>query len=342
MEIIHTEPRESEEAAEIVRGLGWLLHNDQLEAGSFAGMCDTALGAGAHSTADNSTARFVSHGEVPVGMIALGIVGPGANAAKFCGRRITPDAIYVLTHGDEGVLYAPANHLFTISCVSHEALDRALQTLAQTPISRFSHTGSLPVPAVFMPPLRRVLDEACMPSPLPDHVLVERAISALCLILTAAGPMPRTSLAARNHQRYVRKVRAYLCDHPGESPGLETLCRVTGVGARTLETAFREVIGLSPLQFSKVRRLNAARHVLANADPEEASVKSVATSHGFFHLGRFARDYKSLFGESPSVTLAASTLSSMLLMPHGKPLGVERISSAGIQVRTGLPAYPAH
>ena len=63
-------------------------------------------------------------------------------------------------------------------------------------------------------------------------------------------------------------------------------------------------IGLSPLQFNKVRRLNAARHVLANADPEEASVKSVATSHGFFHLGRFARDYKSLFGESPSMTLA--------------------------------------
>jgi AraC family transcriptional regulator, ethanolamine operon transcriptional activator len=69
--------------------------------------------------------------------------------------------------------------------------------------------------------------------------------------------MPRTSLAARNHQRYVRKARTYLCDHPGESPGLETLCRVTGVGARTLETAFREVIGLSPLQFSKVRRLNS-------------------------------------------------------------------------------------
>ena len=28
-----------------------------------------------------------------------------------------------------------------------------------------------------------------MPSPLPDHVLVEHAISALCLVLTAAGPM---------------------------------------------------------------------------------------------------------------------------------------------------------
>ena len=146
MQIIHTEPRESEEAAEIVRGLGWPLHNDQLEAGSFAGMCDTALGAGAQFHRRQFNRTVCVHGEVPVGMIALGIVGPG-NAAKFCGRRITQDTIYVLTHGDEGVLYAPANHLFTISCVSHEALDRALQTLAQTPISRFSHTGSLPVPA---------------------------------------------------------------------------------------------------------------------------------------------------------------------------------------------------
>ena len=33
-------------------------------------------------------------------------------------------------------------------------------------------------------------------------------------------------------------------------------------------------------------------------------VTSLCLSLGFFHLGRFARDYKSLFGESPSMTLA--------------------------------------
>ena len=103
MQIIHTEPRESEEAAEIVRGLGWPLHNDQLEAGSFAGICDTTIGAGAQFHRRQFNRTICVHGELPVGMIALGIVGPGANAAKFCGRRITPDAIYVLTHGDGGV-----------------------------------------------------------------------------------------------------------------------------------------------------------------------------------------------------------------------------------------------
>jgi transcriptional regulator GlxA family with amidase domain len=32
-------------------------------------------------------------------------------------------------------------------------------------------------------------------------------------------------------------------------------------------------------------------------------VTRVAMDCGFFHLGRFARDYRQAFGESPSVTL---------------------------------------
>ena len=116
-------------------------------------------------------------------------------------------------------------------------------------------------------------------------------------------PAPPSCLASRNAWRYVRRVRAYLSDHPGEAPGLEALCRITGVRARTLETSFREVTGLSPMKFLRVRRLNAGRHTLATGDPDEISVKSVAMSQGFWHLGRFARDYKLLFGENPSATL---------------------------------------
>jgi AraC family transcriptional regulator, ethanolamine operon transcriptional activator len=33
-------------------------------------------------------------------------------------------------------------------------------------------------------------------------------------------------------------------------------------------------------------------------------VKAVALSHGFWHLGQFAHDYRVAFGEAPSETLA--------------------------------------
>jgi AraC family transcriptional regulator, ethanolamine operon transcriptional activator len=49
-------------------------------------------------------------------------------------------------------------------------------------------------------------------------------------------------------------------------------------------------------------RLTAARRALQ--DPSATtSVTDVALQRGFFHLGRFAHDYRELFGESPSETL---------------------------------------
>ena len=35
-------------------------------------------------------------------------------------------------------------------------------------------------------------------------------------------------------------------------------------------------------------------------------VKSVALAHGFWQLGNFAHDYRAMFGELPSETLAAA------------------------------------
>ena len=150
MQIIHAEPRESEEAAEIVRGLGWLLHNDQLEAGSFAGMCDTALGAGAQFHRRQFNRTVCVHGEVPVGMIALGIVGPGANAAKFCGRRITPDAIYVLTHEMKACCMRPQ-----IICSRFPA------SRTKPLIAHCKHSHKLPSAASCIPARCRCLRSSC-------------------------------------------------------------------------------------------------------------------------------------------------------------------------------------
>ena len=104
-------------------------------------------------------------------MIALGIVGPGANAAKFCGRRITPDAILLVKRMEmKACCMRPQIICSRFAASRTKPLIAHCKRSAQTSISRFSHTGSLPVPAAFMPRYSRVLDEACIPSPLPDHV----------------------------------------------------------------------------------------------------------------------------------------------------------------------------
>lgn len=84
---------------------------------------------------------------------------------------------------------------------------------------------------------------------------------------------------------------------------IEELAAETGVSQRTLEYAFRDALDVTPVRYVLVHRLNGARRELGAADPAETSVTAIASRWGFTELGRFAVEYKKLFGESPSETL---------------------------------------
>ena len=59
--------------------------------------------------------------------------------------------------------------------------------------------------------------------------------------------------------------------------------------------------------FLKTVRLQRAQADLLAADPTQISVTEIATKWDFFHLGRFAGDYRKAFGETPSMTLKRNT-----------------------------------
>jgi len=52
-----------------------------------------------------------------------------------------------------------------------------------------------------------------------------------------------------------------------------------------------------------LRRMHPARRALRTGAPARTTVTEIATQSGFWQFGRFAGEYKSLFGETPSVTL---------------------------------------
>ena len=103
----------------------------------------------------------------------------------------------------------------------------------------------------------------------------------------------------------VRRAQEYLRAHGHTPVYLLELCEATGVGERTLRAAFLEQCGMGPMRFLKLRRLHLVRQALRDASPTATAVKKVALDNGFWDLGRFAVEYRQLFGESPSKTLRA-------------------------------------
>ncbi len=138
---------------------------------------------------------------------------------------------------------------------------------------------------------------------------VERELlTRLALVIERAGPA-----SGNNHQpqkvrmSVLRNAREFLDARAHTPVYLAELCGAVGVPERTLRDTFQTMLGVSPLKYLQLRRMRQARATLQQADKGSHSVKSIALDNGFWELGRFAVEYKRLFGESPSETLAASS-----------------------------------
>ena len=85
---------------------------------------------------------------------------------------------------------------------------------------------------------------------------------------------------------------------------LQALCDVSGVSERRLRDAFYECFGVSPTVLLRVLALHAVRRALMDNPTTRGAVTRAAADFGFWHLSRFASQYRSVFGESPSETVA--------------------------------------
>ncbi|MFG1914780.1 helix-turn-helix transcriptional regulator [Micromonospora sp. NPDC048898] len=110
-----------------------------------------------------------------------------------------------------------------------------------------------------------------------------------------AGPPP-------NPGRLVRRACALIADHHAEALTVGDVAEALRVSVRTLQDCFRRELRTTPTAYLRSCRLDAAQRSLRAAEPG-VSVTTVALRHGFVHLGRFATEHRSRFGESPAETL---------------------------------------
>ncbi len=107
----------------------------------------------------------------------------------------------------------------------------------------------------------------------------------------------------QSYSQIVRACEDFTLHLDGRRPYLSELCATANVSERTLQYAFHDIMGMSPLTYLHRLRLHRARNELRNEKKGSTTITDVAMNWGFWHFGEFSRAYKNCFGEVPSATL---------------------------------------
>jgi len=131
------------------------------------------------------------------------------------------------------------------------------------------------------------------------HALIGAMVDCL-------GPVHQSEdrSALRQHAAIMRRFHGAIERRLDQPLYIPELCVEIGTSERTLRVCCQEQLGMSPKRYLLMRRMHLAHRALRDSAAADATVTEIATRFGFWQFGRFAGEFKSLFGEVPSAVLA--------------------------------------
>lgn len=291
----------------------WDQRFDQLGAGAFQGRLWFADFADVQLFDVEVNRTFRCRGARPPETFTFSPVVPANAGAVWRGRSLRPGMINVLGPETETDHRTSDDYRLTSLIVGRDLLQRVARSLIGVEIEDLI----CPERPVAVDPAATVALASCVqavglsaPGPLPGaqtpaQPLIDpiELVSDLVRILAAGRIVDPLRTTHPQRRRVVCEAEEFMRAHPDENLRILQLCELTNVSERTLHYAFLEVTGLSPKDYLKALKLNAARRALRESDPGYGRVAEVARRLGFHRPGNFAADYRRLFGELPTATL---------------------------------------
>jgi AraC-like DNA-binding protein len=134
-----------------------------------------------------------------------------------------------------------------------------------------------------------------------------------CWLAALMSALPRASAPSSTGARLVSETENYMDAADGRPVHISELCSALKVSRRSLHRAFANTLGIGPAAYLRRRRLSAIHSVLRRSDPATVSIGDLAFEYGFPDTGRFATYYRAFFGETPSETVRARSMSKRSL-----------------------------
>jgi AraC family ethanolamine operon transcriptional activator len=273
----------------------------------------------------STNARMRVRTKVHDGLLAYSVFGPQAEGT-LNGLPIRPNRMLAAEPGSKAELVVEAGYesvailLSPAVLVSHvigrqrEDTDRApsgiemLQTKEITACGLFAWGKRLANTAAHHPELFNDGKELRV---LVQTELLEMLLAALDTTTTPQHTRSQLTRQARN--RIVKLAEEYALVHLEDRLYVTDLCVASGVSERTLQYAFQEIMGMSPVAYLTRLRLHQVRKALRMETWGSTTVSDLALRWGFWHFGEFSRAYKDCFGELPSETLRRKPAEASIL-----------------------------
>ena len=157
---------------------------------------------------------------------------------------------------------------------------------------------------IFSAPLKdNLLDAAIrlvatLSDPAETAILGEALIDEIYFrILTEEqGGSLRVLLRQQGQIQQISRAVEHLHENLNKSVSVEELAGLVNMSQSGFHKKFKQVMHLSPLQYTKLVRLNKARTLILEGN----SVSEAAYHVGYNSPAQFSREYKRQFGDSPS------------------------------------------
>lgn len=283
----------------------------QIERGKFGSTLEQFDLDGLHLFCEQVNRRVVECGRIAAGMVGIGWVSHSSVAPTSRGREITNRTISAARSDNDWVVHLPSDATMFGITLAESEFDGLAEHLMRAG-NRHDARGHVPTPTGETSPgallrlharvgeLRAHADRLACPAT--RYAFRKALLDDVFLAMEELAPAPREDLTRLTYSEIVRRSQDYVMRHAGNPVTVLDLCTELRVSRRTLQTCFRQITGESPADYLRAVRLCGVRKMLREEHAAQMSIASIAARWGFVHLGKFASNYRRLFGELPSQT----------------------------------------
>jgi len=292
----------------------WDLDFRQLDRGQSTAELSQLIGSQVIFSHARFSRLYHQQGSTPPGMRTFALLEDHVGGIHWFGREVTPSSLMCFPASRElEAVSKPNFEVYTIS-FSEELLHKIAAILGLTELQTIlckedklanCDTGIMQAIRWKLRKIRHYTQGMSQPINNAEVTqILEQDLPTLILTaLTESADVTQAKPAQWKKQRALRKAKDYINIFSKEPVTVSDLCQYADVSMRTLESAFKEYFDVTPKNYLKVARLNGVYKELRKQYSPFQSITDVANEWGFWHMGQFARDYKSLFDELPSETL---------------------------------------